>query len=46
MVGNGRTRRPWVCRSALALVISSVISIGVVISVKADDDDLKNLKRG
>src|SRR3984893_16358446 len=41
MVGDGRTRRPWVCMSALALAISSVISIGAVISVKADDDDLK-----
>ena len=41
MLGNGRTRRPWVRISALALAISSVISIGAVISAKADDDDLK-----
>jgi DNA-binding beta-propeller fold protein YncE len=44
MVGNGRTRRPWVCVSALTLAISSVISIGAVISAKADDDD--HLKKG
>jgi YVTN family beta-propeller protein len=41
MLGNGRTRRPRVRVSALALAISSVISIGAVISAKADDDDLK-----
>src|SRR6195256_3511664 len=41
MLGNGRTRRPWVRLSALALAISSVISIGAVISANADDDDLK-----
>ncbi len=41
MLGNGRIRRPWVVVFTLALAISSVISIGVVISAKADDDDLK-----
>jgi YVTN family beta-propeller protein len=41
MLGNGRTCRPRVRVSALALAISSVISIGAVISAKADDDDLK-----
>src|SRR6266849_6814330 len=41
MLGNGRTRRPWVRISALALAISSVISISAVISAKADDDDFK-----
>jgi YVTN family beta-propeller protein len=41
MLGNGRTRRPWVRVSALALAISSVISIGAVISANADDDDHK-----
>jgi hypothetical protein len=41
MLGNGRTRRPWVRVSALTLAIFSVISIGVLISAKADDDELK-----
>ena len=41
MLGNGRTCRPRVRVSALALAFSSVISIGAVISAKADDDDLK-----
>src|SRR5260370_41888758 len=41
MLGNGRTCRPRVRVSALALAISSVISIGAVISAKADDGDLK-----
>jgi YVTN family beta-propeller protein len=41
MFGNGRTRRPWVRVSALALAISTVISISAVISAKADDDDAK-----
>src|SRR6267143_6309261 len=41
MLGNGRTCRPRVRVSALALAISSVISIGAVISSNADDDDLK-----
>jgi YVTN family beta-propeller protein len=37
MLGNGRTRRPQARISALALVISSVISIAAVISAKAGD---------
>jgi len=41
MLGNGRTCRPRVRVSALALAIFSVISIGAVISAKADEDDLK-----
>src|SRR3989454_1753529 len=41
MLGNGRIRRPWVVVFTLALAFSSVISIGAVISAKADDDDLK-----
>src|SRR6267378_1161351 len=41
MLGNGRTRRPWVRLSALALAISTAISIGAVISAKADNDGLK-----
>jgi DNA-binding beta-propeller fold protein YncE len=41
MFGNGRNRRPRVRVSALALAIYSVISIGAMISAKADDDDLK-----
>ena len=32
MLGNGRTRRPWVRVSALALAISTAISIGAVIT--------------
>jgi len=40
-LGNGRTCRPRVRVSALALAIFSVISIGAVISAKADEDDLK-----
>jgi DNA-binding beta-propeller fold protein YncE len=40
MLGNGRTRRPWVRKSALTLAIFSVISIGAVISAKADNDDV------
>ena len=39
MLGNGRTRRPWVRLTALALAISSFICIGAMISVKADDED-------
>jgi len=42
MLGNGRTRRPWVRLSALALAISSAISIGAVISANTDNDRLKN----
>ncbi len=42
MLRNGRTRRPWVVVSTLALAISSFISIGAVVSAKADDGDLKN----
>src|SRR6266403_4785210 len=41
MLGNGRTRRPWVRLSALALALSTAISIGAVISAKADNDGLK-----
>src|SRR5258706_2903657 len=41
MLGNGRTRRPRVRLSALALAISSAISIGAVISAKADNDGQK-----
>ena len=41
MLGNSRTCRPRVRVSALALAIFSVISIGAVISAKADEDDLK-----
>jgi len=41
MLGNGRTRRPRVRLSALALAISTAISIGAVISAKADNDGLK-----
>jgi len=41
MLWNGRTRRPWVVVSTLALAISSFIIIGAVMSAKADDDDLK-----
>ena len=40
-MGNGRIRRPWAPVAALALAIFSVISIGAVISAKADDKDLK-----
>src|SRR5258706_3941446 len=41
MLGNGRTRRPRVRLSALALAISTAISIGAVISAKADNDGPK-----
>src|SRR5580765_4231583 len=41
MLENGRTRRPWARVSALALAISSVISIGAVATANADDDDQK-----
>ncbi len=41
MLRNGRTRRPWVVVSTLALAISSFIIVGAVMSAKADDDDLK-----
>ncbi len=41
MLVNGRTHCLWVRVSALTVAISSVISIGAVISAKADDDDLK-----
>jgi hypothetical protein len=41
MMGNGRIRRPWARVAALALAISSVTCIGMAISAKADDDDLK-----
>src|SRR6267143_7189855 len=41
MLGNGRTRRPRVRLSAFALAISTAISIGAVISAKADNDGPK-----
>ena len=41
MLRTGRTRWPWVVVSTLALAISSFMSIGAVVSAKADDDDLK-----
>src|SRR5882724_5117085 len=41
MLRNGRIRRPWVVVSTLALATLSFISVGTVMSAKADDDDLK-----
>ncbi len=43
MLRNGRTRRPQVVVSTLALAISSFISIGAVVSARADD---RVLERG
>src|SRR5437867_12993127 len=41
MLPNGRTRRPWVVVSTLALAISSTISMGAAVSAKADEDGIK-----
>ncbi len=41
MLRNGRTRRPQVVVSTLALAISSFISIGAVVSARADDPVLE-----
>src|SRR5207249_6005666 len=41
MLRNGRTRRPQVVVSTLALAISSFISMGGVVSARADDPVLE-----
>src|SRR6266850_85307 len=41
MLRIGRTRRPWVFVSTLALAFSSIISIGAVVTAKADEDGIK-----
>src|SRR6266850_8538698 len=41
MLRIGRTRRPWVFVSTLALAFSSIISFGAVVTAKADEDGIK-----